>query len=150
MTTTAVDTNVLLDILAANPRFVNASSRALLDARDHGALLISEVVYTELAAAFRGDVGQLREFLGDFGIRLARSNEAVLAEAGRSWRAYRDAGGPRDRVLPDFLIGAHASATADQLLSRDRGFYRRWFEGLKLVDPSRAEPAGTSPDEPIQ
>jgi predicted nucleic acid-binding protein len=38
-------------------------------------------------------------------------------------------------VIADFLIGAHAIAKADRLLTRDRAYYRLWFRNLKLVDP---------------
>jgi predicted nucleic acid-binding protein len=46
------------------------------------------------------------------------------------------AGGTRERVIADFLIGAHAMAKADRLLTRDRGFYRRYFKDLTVLDPS--------------
>jgi hypothetical protein len=39
-------------------------------------------------------------------------------------------------VVADFLVGAHALAQADRLLTRDRGFHRRAFAGLVIVDPS--------------
>lgn len=61
---------------------------------------------------------------------------AEALDAGRAWRAYRARGGSRERVIADFLIGAHARARADRLLTRDRGFFRAYFEGLLVVDPS--------------
>jgi hypothetical protein len=48
-------------------------------------------------------------------------------------------------VIADFLIGAHATTAADRLLSRDRGFYRRYFKGLTLLDPSQKEASFDKP-----
>ena len=61
--------------------------------------------------------------------------DAALA-AGAAWRTYRARGGTRARVIADFLIGAHALAHADQLLTRDRGFFKSYFRRLALVDPT--------------
>lgn len=136
MSATAVDTNVLLDVLVSGSPFGDGSARALAAAREEGALVISEIVLAELAAAFGGDAERRDSFLADVGIRLLRSDPDTLAAAGRIWRRYRDAGGPSGRILPDFLVGAHALAHTDRLLTRDRGVYRAWFEGLAIVDPT--------------
>jgi predicted nucleic acid-binding protein len=63
------------------------------------------------------------------------NRESALA-AGEVWRRYRVHGGPRARVIPDFLIGAHAALQCERLLSRDRGFYREYFKRLRLLDPT--------------
>ena len=56
--------------------------------------------------------------------------------ASRTWRTYREQGGQRTRILADFLIAAHAQTQASKLLSRDRGFYRKLFPTLVLIDPT--------------
>ncbi|HEY4393723.1 MAG TPA: hypothetical protein VGP64_06655 [Polyangia bacterium] len=51
-----------------------------------------------------------------------------------AYLARRRPSGPRN-VVPDFLIGGHASVLADRLLARDRGYYRDYFNRLVLVEP---------------
>ena len=38
-------------------------------------------------------------------------------------------------MLPDFLIGSHASVENWRLLTRDVARYRSYFPGLKLIAP---------------
>jgi predicted nucleic acid-binding protein len=52
----------------------------------------------------------------------------------RSYLARRPATSGR-RVIADFLIGAHARCLADRILARDRGYYRDYFKGLRLLVP---------------
>ena len=62
------------------------------------------------------------------------SMESAL-EAARIMRRYARNKGPRERVAPDFLIGAHALVQADALQTTDAGFFRHYFEGLNVVSP---------------
>jgi predicted nucleic acid-binding protein len=65
------------------------------------------------------------------------SREAATL-AGSMWRAWTHGGNDRaHRIVADFLVGAHALLRADRLLTRDRGFYRASFRGLRVMDPSR-------------
>ena len=56
-------------------------------------------------------------------------------KAARIMRAYAANKGRRERAAPDFLIGAHALTQADALLTADAGFFRHYFEGLRVVTP---------------
>jgi predicted nucleic acid-binding protein len=132
---TAVDTNVLIDVLGANTAFGLASSRAIRRCLGEGALVACEIVWAEAAANFvSGEAA--RTVLGRLRVEFSAVELASAAVAGESWRAYRQAGGSRQRTVPDFLIGAHALHQADRLLTRDRGFYRGYFDGLEILDPT--------------
>ena len=132
---TAIDTNVLLDILVGNVKFCDASILALENAASDGSLVICDLVYAELCIHFNTQ-GECDRFLHGNEIRVeALSSEAHFL-ASHVWRAYRQQGGQRARILADFLIGAHAHEQASRLLSRDRGFYGKLFPKLSLIDPS--------------
>lgn len=134
---TAVDTSVLFDVFLMQPDFAEASSAALREADAAGSLVICDIVYAELASRFPRQQ-MLDNALAKLDIRLEVLNAADCFEAGRAFRAYRASGGPRERILPDFLIGAHAVNGASRLLTRDRGFYRAHFSKLKIYAPSAA------------
>ena len=133
---TAVDTNVLLDILLPNEQFYERSAEALQDSATEGSLVIADIVYAELSVHFATQ-RDCDDFLESNGIQVQPLSRDTLFLASRAWRMYRQRGGKRSRILADFLIGAHGQEEADRLLSRDRGFYQELFPNLKLCDPSQ-------------
>jgi predicted nucleic acid-binding protein len=132
---TAVDTNILLDILLPNEKFFDRSQRALETGAAAGSLVICDLVYAELCVHFESQA-VCEAFLGDISIYTEALSRPASFLASRVWRSYRRQGGPRERILADFLIGAHAQLQASRLLSRDRGFYRRMFPALRLMQPA--------------
>jgi predicted nucleic acid-binding protein len=132
---TAVDTSVLIDVFGADPRFGASSANALRLCLNEGAIVACDVVWSESRAAFANDDTFLRA-VQTLGIGFSALNAQAAALAGTTWKKYRAAGGKRERVIADFLIGAHAAAQCDRLLTRDRGYYKKYFNGLAIVDPS--------------
>lgn len=105
-------------------------------AYDAGALLACDVVWAELRAHFPTPEA-FREAFALLGIQFGPISSQAAEMAGSLWReSRRGARAPRQRVIADFLIGAHALLQADALLTRDRGFYRTYFRELRLIDPT--------------
>ena len=131
---TAIDSSVLFDIVKGTPH-AEASLLALTTAAHSGVMCVSAPVVAELGRYFEKSA-QLREFFGDARIEFSTTSlEAALMAAG-VMRQYAQNKGSRIRVAADFLIGAHAMVHADCLLTRDAGFYRDYFKGLKIINPT--------------
>ena len=129
---TFVHTNILLDVFLPDPDFGKRSLEHLEKAFQQGSLVINVIIYSELAPQY-GSRNLLESTLAKLGIQMFFIDQETPYTAGRKWKQYREGGGKRDRILADFLIGSHAQSKADILLSRDRGFYKKYFEALEVV-----------------
>lgn len=134
---TAVDTSVILDVLTGDPTFAELSEAALRQARAEGKLIVCECVIAEIFPALN-DRTRLGDLLGDWQVELSPINLEGALLAGEYFSAYLMRGGTAIRVIPDFLIGAHATVAAERLLARDRGYLRDYFTSLVVWDPGVA------------
>jgi predicted nucleic acid-binding protein len=77
--------------------------------------------------------------LRDLGIAFEPTNPDAAFLAGGIFARYRAESGPREHMIPDFLIAAHAQVQASRLAAKDRGYLRRYFPRLAILGP-RQEP----------
>ncbi|HWG36161.1 MAG TPA: PIN domain-containing protein [Terriglobales bacterium] len=115
-----------------HPGFGPGSLRALREADRNGAILACPVVWAEVRGQFSGREA-MAAAMAQARIAFDPFDEECADIAGAIWLRYRQAGGSRARLLPDFLVGAHAMLRGGRLLSRDRGFYRRYFPKLQVL-----------------
>lgn len=129
---TAVDSSVLLDVLADSPD-ADRSVIALRQAMSEGGLVVCECVLAEIRPALAEH--DVTDFLRDWQMAFIPSSLDSALLAGGMFAEHLRRGGRRKRIVVDFLIGAHAMRHADRLLARDRGFLRDYFSGLTLIEP---------------
>jgi len=135
---TAVDTSVLLDVLLNDPQHASPSIAALRRGSVEGSLIICEIVLAELAPTLAPS--EMPRFLSDWNLTFVPSSQTSALLAGEMFRIYLQRGGKRQRVVPDFLLAAHAQTHARRLLARDRGYYRDYFKQLQIWDPTSVDP----------
>lgn len=129
-----VDTNVILDVIEDDPDWANWSQTRLDAAALEYTLLINPVIYAELSIAYLR-IEELEVMLSAGGFRMDPIPREALFLAGKVFQQYRDRGGTKTGVLPDFFIGAHAAVAGIPLLTRDARRYRSYFPGLEIIHP---------------
>ena len=132
----AVDSSVLIEILIGAAQ-AEAAEAALRQALALGPVLVCDVVVAEVCSSLR-DGDQSMQVLEDMGIRFSEVERKSAIRAGEMQRRYRSRGGTRLRTVPDFIVGAHALLQCSALITRDAGFFRDYFKGLKVIVPKAA------------
>lgn len=130
---TTVDSSVLWSIFKGED-----DSGAWLDllgsCAGDGSLIAFEIVVAEVSPLFDTQEALLEAF-ADLEIEIVPSRMPAWRLAGKIFQRYRSNRGPREHLIPDFLIAAHARLQGNQLAAQDRGYVRRYFSELRLVQP---------------
>lgn len=134
MTAVLVDSNVLIDVLSEDPRWVGWSTGALTAAANRFRLVINPIVFAEVSVRYSSMEEVDTVLPPDLYGRESVPYEAAFL-AGKCHLEYRRRGGSRLSPLPDFFIGAHAAVAGHQLLTRDAARYRTYFPKLSLIAP---------------
>lgn len=132
-----VDTNVLLDAVSDDPIWADWSQRQMEAASLVQQLAVNSVIYAELSFGFTR-IEEVDAVLADARIRLIDIPREALFLAGKAFRLYRQRGGLKTGVLPDFFIGAHAAVEQLPLLTRDPMRFRAHFPTVRLIAPDTA------------
>ncbi len=133
-TRTILDSNIVLDALFREAQWHEWSLRLLGTQTDHGELLINPVIFAEASPRFASHV-ELRRSLLELEITLEHLPWEAAYWAGKAHADYRKSGGSRERTLPDFFIGAHASVSGLRLITRDPSRYRTYFPQVEIIAP---------------
>lgn len=133
-----LDSNVLLDIITADAKWLSWSTERFREAADGGAILLNPVIYSELAPAFETQGALDRWLRPTLFRRLPLPYEAAF-RASVVFKTYRDRGGTKTSALPDFYIGAQAEVEGLRLVTRDAARYRTYFPKVELIVPRSEE-----------
>lgn len=128
---TAIDSSVFFCIKKREPGYLSWQM-ALKKAASEGILVICPVTFAEICPGWISEK-QLISDLETLGIYYDPITPEAAFLAGKTHQAYRQEGGPREHLVPDFIIAAHAQVQADRLAAMDRGYLRRYFPTLKLL-----------------
>ena len=85
------------------------------------------------------DIMDVVEEMGMSYLPVERRSAIRAGEMQRRYNERRRRGGlagASPRTVPDFIVGAHALLQCSALISRDSGFFRDYFKGLKVIVPA--------------
>ena len=138
----AVDTSVLIDLLGDGP-LAGAAEACLRQALSSGPVVVCDIVVSEITAGL-GHGAEIMDVVEEMGMRFVPVDQRAAIRAGEMQRRYaermraRGDVGVAPRTVPDFIVGAHALLQCSALITRDAGFFRDYFKGLKVIVPQPA------------
>ena len=130
-----IDSCVLLDLFTDDPIWANWSEKILDKYSQTNTLYINSIVYTEISIGFNKIEEVERAISKCATINVIEIPREALFLAGKVFLEYKKNHGTKISTLPDFFIGAHASISNFNLITRDVARYKTYFPSLKLIHP---------------
>jgi len=133
-----IDTNVISAIWTNEPRAAKPES-LLMDAYESGPIILCPIIYSELLCHPAIQPATVEELLRGAGVQIDFDlDRAIWRDAGIRHRVYaerrkRSRLTTQRRPVADFLVGAHALARADRLISFNSADFRRDFPELEIL-----------------
>ncbi|MGB7414119.1 MAG: type II toxin-antitoxin system VapC family toxin [Thermosynechococcaceae cyanobacterium] len=129
-----IDSCVILDLFTDDPNWAEWSENILESYSQTNTLYINSIVYTELSMGFE-KIEELERAIGALKLKVLEIPREALFLTGKVFLNYRKNKGTKISPLPDFFIGAHASVSNFDLITRDLSKYNTYFPQVKLIHP---------------
>jgi predicted nucleic acid-binding protein len=127
-----VDSSTLIAILT-DEMSAGWAENTLDKLRPRGGVFINQIVFSEICALF--DSAQEAENLLAGVVERVELNWQSAWPAGKAYQLYKSRGGKKPRMLPDFLIAAHADSLGWTLITNNPRDVRNYFPNLKMISP---------------
>jgi predicted nucleic acid-binding protein len=134
MTSTLIDTNILIDVLERREPFLGWVQRAFMRLAEKGPLIINQVIYCEASVPYQSAT-QFDEIVGGGWMKREDVPWEAAFRAGKAFESYRRNGGAKQSALPNFFIGAHAAVKGHRILTRDAALFRTYFPEVEIIAP---------------
>ncbi|MDL1963061.1 MAG: PIN domain-containing protein [Deltaproteobacteria bacterium] len=129
-----VDSCILLDLFTDDPNWADWSENILDKYSQTNTLYINSIVYTEVSIGFN-KIEEVEKAISQLSIKVLEIPREALFLTGKVFLKYRKNKGTKNSPLPDFFIGAHATVSKFNLITRDSTKYKTYFPQLKLIHP---------------
>ena len=129
-----VDSCILLDLFTDDLTWGDWSERILDRYSQTNSLYINSIVYTEISIGFT-NIEEVEKAISALDIKVLEMPREALFLTGKVFLKYRKNKGTKNSPLPDFFIGAHASVSKLDLITRDSAKYKTYFPHVKLIHP---------------
>jgi predicted nucleic acid-binding protein len=127
-----VDSSTLIAFLT-DEASAEGAENTLDQLRPQGGVFVNPIVFSEIRALF-DSAREAEDLLAGVVERVALNWPSAWL-AGKACRLYKSRGGKKSRMLPDFLIAAHADSLGWTLITNNPGDVRNYFPNLKIVCP---------------
>ena len=129
-----IDSCLLLDLFTDDPNWAEWSESILEKYSMTNTLHINSIVYTELSMGFN-KIEELESAIDVLNLKVLEMPREALFLTGKVFLKYRKNKGTKISPLPDFFIGAHASVSQFDLITRDLSKYKTYFPQVNLIHP---------------
>ncbi|MGR3276107.1 type II toxin-antitoxin system VapC family toxin [Acaryochloris marina NIES-2412] len=129
-----IDSCVLLDLFTDDPNWAEWSESILEKCSLTNTLYINSIVYTEISMGFE-KIEELENAIEVLHLKVLEMPREALFLTGKVFLQYRKNKGTKTSPLPDFFIGAHASVSEFDLITRDVSKYKTYFPQVALIHP---------------